>query len=163
MNKQISPSSVSVAMCTYNGSRFLTEQLRSIASQSHPPREMVVCDDGSTDDTVSLLRKFAEQRLFPIRIFCNEERLGPAKNFEKAISLCSGDIIVFSDQDDMWKSEKVAKLVDALDRNPDAVYAFSDAEMIEEDGAPLGHTMWEAVGLRRNLKRFSGLGQLRLL
>jgi glycosyltransferase involved in cell wall biosynthesis len=154
---------MSVAMCTYNGAHFVSEQLRSIALQARLPDELIVCDDGSTDETVSFLRAFADQSAFPVRIFFNEERLGPGKNFEKAISLCDGDIIVCSDQDDIWRPEKLAKLYETFDQNPDAVYAFSDADMIEENGKPLGRTMWEAVGLRRNLNRFSGLDQLRLL
>jgi glycosyltransferase involved in cell wall biosynthesis len=150
-------------MCTYNGSQFLSEQLLSIGRQRCLPDELVVCDDGSTDNTVSLLETFADLTSIPVRIFRNEERLGPGKNFEKAISLCGGDIIVFSDQDDIWRPEKLAKLAEVFDRNPDAVYAFSDADLIEENGEPVGRTMWEAVGLRRNLNCFSGSGQLRLL
>jgi glycosyltransferase involved in cell wall biosynthesis len=161
--QNMSPNRISVAMCTYNGSRFLSEQLQSIALQGRLPDELVICDDGSTDDTVSLLRAFADLTPFPVRIFCNEDRLGPGKNFEKAISLCEGDIIVFSDQDDIWRPEKLARLAEAFDQYPDAVYAFSDADMIAEDGEPLEHTIWDAVGLGRNLSHFSGLGQLSLL
>jgi glycosyltransferase involved in cell wall biosynthesis len=163
LKQNIGDMRMSVAMCTYNGAQFLSEQLQSIALQARLPDELIVCDDGSSDGTVLLLRAFANQTAFPIRIFCNEERLGPRKNFDKAISLCDGDIIVLSDQDDIWRPEKLAKLADAFDRNPDAVYAFSDADMIEENGKSLGHTLWDAVGLRRNLNRFSDLGQLRLL
>jgi glycosyltransferase involved in cell wall biosynthesis len=154
---------MSVAMCTYNGSRFLIEQLRSIALQRRVPNELVVCDDGSTDNTISLLRAFSDQAPFLVRVFCNEERLGPGRNFGKAISLCDGDIIVFSDQDDIWRPGKLARMSETFDQYPDAAYIFSDADMITEDGELLGYTMWDAVGLRRNLNHFSGLGQLRLL
>jgi glycosyltransferase involved in cell wall biosynthesis len=154
---------MSVAMCTYNGAQFLSEQLKSIALQGRLPGELVVCDDGSTDDTISILRAFAERTSFLVRIFSNEDRLGPGKNFEKAISLCDGDIIVFCDQDDVWRPQKLAKLAETFDQCPDAVYVFSDADIIEEDKQPAGQTMWDAVGLARNLNRFSGVGQLRLL
>ena len=92
---------LSVSMCTYNGARFLREQLESIASQIRLPDELVVCDDGSTDATLAILTEYAKAVRFPVRIQCNTSRLGPAKNFEQAISLCKGEIIVLSDQDDI--------------------------------------------------------------
>jgi glycosyltransferase involved in cell wall biosynthesis len=150
-------------MCTYNGGKYVWEQVQSIASQTRLPDEVVICDDGSTDDTISLLRTFDDRSPFPVRIISNERRLGPTKNFEKAISLCDGDMIVLSDQDDIWRPQKLEKLAGALDQNRDAAYAFSDSEMIDEGGESLGRTMWGALGLRRNLDRFVGLGQLRLL
>ena len=84
---------ISIAMCTYNGALHLHEQLDSFTSQSYPPNELIVCDDGSTDDTVSLIENFATHSTFPVRISRNERNLGSTKNFEKAISLCGGDLI----------------------------------------------------------------------
>jgi glycosyltransferase involved in cell wall biosynthesis len=154
---------ISVAMCTYNGGKYVWEQVQSIASQSRLPDEVVICDDGSSDDTISLLSTFADRSPFPVRIVSNDRRLGPTKNFEKAISLCIGDVIVLSDQDDIWCPQRLQKLAGALDQNPDAAYAFSNLEMISESGEPLGHTMWGVLGLQRNLDRFVGRNQLRLL
>jgi glycosyltransferase involved in cell wall biosynthesis len=154
---------VSVAMCTYNGSRYLREQMQSISCQTCSPDELVICDDCSTDDTVSLLTAFASDSSFPVRLFSNDSRLGPAKNFEKAISLCSGDVIILADQDDLWNSQKVARLLEVFDRNPEAIYAFSDAEMVDQDGTALGEKLWEALALRDRLDKFSGPGQLKLL
>ena len=73
---------VSVALCTCNGGRFLAEQLQSIASQTRLPQELVICDDASTDDTVSMIQGFSRTAPFPVKLFQNAERLGPAKNFE---------------------------------------------------------------------------------
>jgi glycosyltransferase involved in cell wall biosynthesis len=154
---------ISVAMCTYNGSRFLKEQLQSIACQSTLPVELVICDDGSTDDTIQILSAFATQVPFDVRMFVNRERLGAVKNFEKAISLCGGEIIALCDQDDIWKPHKLAKLVEAFQNHPEAVYAFSDAEMVDDLGAPLGYTLWDAVGLQQSLAKFSGPRQLEML
>jgi len=153
----------SVAMCTFNGSRYLREQLRSISGQIRPPHELVICDDGSTDDTVRLLQAFASESSFPVRVFSNTERLGPAQNFDKAIRLCTGDVIILSDQDDLWSPQKVAKLLEVLERQPQAMYAFSDAETIDQDGALLGQSLWEAIAFRQRLDEFSGPGQLKLL
>src|SRR5580704_19315016 len=91
---------VSVALCTCNGGRFLAEQLQSIASQTRLPQELVICDDASTDDTVSMIQGFSRTAPFPVKLFQNAERPGPAKNFDKAIRLCEGEIIFLCDQDD---------------------------------------------------------------
>jgi glycosyltransferase involved in cell wall biosynthesis len=155
--------SVSVAMCTYNGSRFLRDQLRSIARQSQQPDELVVSDDGSTDATLGILESFASQVGFSVRILVNTRRLGPAKNFEKAIEACGGDIIGLSDQDDVWRPDKLGSLVAVFNQHPQAVYAFSDALMVDQFGNPTGQTLWEAVSLRKRLAEFSGLGQVEIL
>lgn len=154
---------ISVALCTYNGSRYLEEQLKSIASQIRLPDELVVCDDCSSDNTVSLLTAFASQVSFKVSVVSNEERLGPAKNFEKAIRLCTGDIVALSDQDDVWNPSKLERLVLALEEHPSAAYAFSDAEMVDHEGSLLGYTLWEAVGQRNAIAQFSGSGQLAVL
>ena len=154
---------ISVAMCTFNGARFLPEQLQSIALQTLQPSELVICDDGSTDGTVGILQSFALSARFLVRIFCNQETLGPAKNFEKAIGLCDGEIISLCDQDDVWRPEKLARLQETLDAQPGAAYAFSDADMTGEDGEHLGMTAWDAVGLRKRVDRFVGAEQLNVL
>jgi glycosyltransferase involved in cell wall biosynthesis len=156
-------SNASVAMCTFNGARFLAEQLRSVASQTLVPVELVICDDGSTDDSVSIIREFSRKAPFPVQVFQNKTKLGPAKNFEKAIQKCKGEIIFLCDQDDVWQPEKIERLIDAFDKHPQATYAFSNAEMIDESGDPLGQTLWDAVGLSRKLEAFSGTGQLEIL
>ena len=150
-------------MCSYNGSRYVDEQLKSIASQIRLPDELVVCDDGSTDNTISLLTAFAAESPFQVLVVSNEERLGPAKNFEKAIRLCKGDIIALSDQDDIWKPQKLARLVLALEEHPSAVYAFSDADFCDHEGSLLGYSLWDAVGLRNVIAHFTGSGQLAIL
>src|SRR5690349_15385572 len=106
---------ISVAMATYNGAPFLPEQLQSLAAQTLPPFELVVCDDGSTDRTIQILREFATSAPFPVRIHENSERLGFGDNFLKAAALCQGDWIAFCDQDDIWlphKLETVARHID---------------------------------------------------
>jgi glycosyltransferase involved in cell wall biosynthesis len=150
-------------MCTYNGARYLSQQVGSIASQNELPDELVVCDDRSTDQTPEILKEFCKKAPFPVRLFWNEERLGPAKNFEKAIRLCQGEFIALCDQDDIWKQDKLAKLRDAFEKNPNAAYVFSDAQMVDEKGESQGEQLWDAVEIRRKLKHFSGPGQVEAL
>ncbi|MGA8529542.1 MAG: glycosyltransferase [Acidobacteriaceae bacterium] len=98
---------ISVAMATYNGAKFLREQLESIARQTLLPAEIVVTDDGSTDTTLGILDNFAQTAPFPVRVFGNSSRLGYEDNFLKAASLCASDWIAFCDQDDIWLETKL--------------------------------------------------------
>lgn len=154
---------VSVAMCTYNGSLYLPDQLASIASQTVLPDEMIVCDDSSTDETVQLVNSFAKRAPFPVRLIHNAQKLGPAKNFEKAIGCCEGDIIVLCDQDDIWYPTKVRKLLDYFGSNPDALYVFSDAELVDSNGQQTGQTLWNAIGLTNWRGLASGRRQVQSL
>lgn len=103
----VNEPTVSVALCTFNGTKYARAQLDSIAAQSRPPDEIVVCDDRSDDDTVAIVRDFAKDAGFPVRIEINERRLGTILNFDKAIGLCRGDIVFLSDQDDLWRPGKI--------------------------------------------------------
>ena len=103
-------ASVSVALCTYNGTRYLKDQIDSIASQTRVPHELVVCDDCSSDDTVKILEAFASRAPFPVRLSVNPTNLGSTKNFAQAIALCRGDIIALCDQDDVWHPAKLERL-----------------------------------------------------
>src|SRR5262249_31567365 len=97
-------------MCTYNGAEFLPAQWESILAQSRKPDEIVVCDDGSSDQTRALLEQFASGSAIPVTIQLNQTNLGSVKNFEQAIRLCTGDIIALSDQDDVWRSDKLQSI-----------------------------------------------------
>jgi glycosyltransferase involved in cell wall biosynthesis len=113
----MSNTAISVAMATYNGERFLQEQLDSLARQTLLPSELVACDDGSTDDTLAILQRFQASAPFPVRIHCNETRLGSGFNFLSALGRCTGDLVAFCDQDDIWKEQKLSVCVEAL-RDP---------------------------------------------
>ncbi len=127
-----SPISFSVAMATYNGAGYLTQQLESLASQEKLPLELVVCDDGSTDETVAILEDFSAKSPFPIRIYRNEENLGFADNFLKATSLCKGQFISFCDQDDVWLPNKLKDACEAIEKNPDVQLVLQNAYICNE-------------------------------
>ena len=137
------PLEVSVVMCTYNGARYLREQLESIARQSRLPAELIVCDDGSDDETVAMLYAFARQVPFPVRIFENPARLGSTRNFDQAIGLASGELIALCDQDDLWAQEKLERLSDILIADDSLGGVFSDAALIDGNGRALGMTLFE--------------------
>lgn len=107
----------SVALCTYNGEKFIRQQIDSILDQTKKVDEIVVCDDGSTDSTVSILDSYQEKHPELFKIFINDENLRSVKNFEKAISLCQNDIIFLCDQDDVWMENKVEVILDYFENN----------------------------------------------
>jgi len=139
----------SIAMCTYNGERHLPEQFASFAAQTRLPDELVVCDDGSTDATPQITRNFAGSAPFSVSLYTNEQNLGPTKNFERAIGLCTGDFIALSDHDDVWQSQKLAELEAEFDRAPHIGLIFTDAEIIDESSRPTGQTLWGKLPLRQ--------------
>lgn len=98
-------------MATYNGEKYLKEQVSSILCQLNKNDEIVVSDDGSQDDTISILESFCDSR---IKIFYNTGRHGVVPNFENALRHSSGDIIFFSDQDDIWQKNKIETCLVAL-------------------------------------------------
>jgi glycosyltransferase involved in cell wall biosynthesis len=150
---------LSVAMCTYNGARFLPEQLGSIAAQTRLPGELVVCDDRSTDESVEIVRKFARHAPFPVRLEINEENLGSTKNFEKSIELCQGEFIALADQDDVWRPEKLSCLAGVLEHDERIGTVFSDAELIDEDSRPLPGTLWSSFLFSPTEQKKFGRGQ----
>lgn len=133
---------VSIAMCTFNGGRYLEEQLQSIRSQSRLPCELVVCDDGSTDETIAILERFKAEAPFPVAVVRNSERMGSTRNFDQAIGMAQGEFIALCDQDDQWLPHKLERLSECLVKNPFLGGAFSDAELIDGDGKRVGKTLF---------------------
>ena len=127
---------ISVIMCTYNGAAYLGEQLDSLRTQTLPPYELVVQDDGSTDGTMDLLRDY--QRQHPglrIRLFANPERLGYNRNFLTAVQRAEGDLIACCDQDDVWHADKLEVLARELG---DAPLVFHNSTLMTNDRRELG-------------------------
>jgi glycosyltransferase involved in cell wall biosynthesis len=144
---------ISVAMCTYNGATYLPKQLESIANQIVGVDELVVCDDGSKDNTLEVLKAFAEKSPFPVIVHSNPVNLGSTKNFEKCLSLCKGDIIFLSDQDDLWREDKVQKHLAHYDKHPEMDGIFSDAMIINDDSISQNRTIWEEIEFNATLQK----------
>lgn len=134
---------LSIALCTFNGARYLVSQLESIAAQTRLPDELVVCDDHSSDETGVILRAFASRAPFPVRLYFNERTLGSTANFGRAIELCDGELIFLCDQDDVWLPGKLVRFETELSGRPEVGLIFSDAELIDEDGVSLGGRLWD--------------------
>ncbi len=134
---------VSIALCTFNGANYLPAQLASYLRQDRLPDELVIGDDGSNDETQSLVEAFARSAPFPVHFRQNTERLGVGGNFDQTIQRCGGEFIALSDQDDEWRPDKLRRLVDLIQHHPNSGYACSDAELIGEDGQSLNQRLWE--------------------
>ncbi len=119
---------VSIAMATYNGEKFINEQLHSIINQTYSSIEIVICDDKSTDKTIEIIKNFMKKDS-RIRLYENIKNLGYIKNFEKAISLCKGYFIALSDQDDIWLFNKISILEKEIQHY---LLIHSDAYLINE-------------------------------
>jgi glycosyltransferase involved in cell wall biosynthesis len=155
---------VSVALCTYNGARFLHEQLASIAAQSRLPGELVVVDDASSDASRDIVTAFATTAPFPVRSFFQGTNRGSTASFEVAIAACALPLVALCDQDDVWRVHKLERLAAALEEQPHAGYAFSDAELVDEALRPLGARMWDTVGFASGgWREFAGARQIDLL
>ena len=135
----------SVALCTYNGEAYLEEQLKSILNQTVQPNEIIICDDRSKDNSVEIARKILSGWNGKWEVIINEKNLGFRKNFQKAISLCHGDIIFLSDQDDVWDTEKLEKMLPVF-QDPNVILAFHDAILVNENLEQLYPSFWETLG-----------------
>lgn len=143
----------SVALCTYNGEKFLKEQLDSILSQKIAVDEIVICDDASTDGTISILKDYESKFPGLFHIFINSENLGYVQNFEKALSLCKGDVIFLCDQDDVWNQDKVGIIGQYFTDNPEIGLVAHDVELTDSSSG--NQTFWEMKKFETREKELS--------
>lgn len=135
------PGLVSIALCTYNGERFLAQQLDSLLAQTYSNLEIVVSDDRSTDDTLTILDEYS-RRDRRIKVIAHAENVGLTRNFQRALLLCSGSYIAPCDQDDIWLPDKISTLVQAVSGR---CLAYCDSLFVDEQGKPMGSRMSDVV------------------
>lgn len=124
---------ISVALCTYNGEKYIREQLDSILKQTVLPDEIVIFDDCSTDNTVEIIKTYIRESHITWKLSVNQKNLGYIGNFDQAIRKCSGDIIFPSDQDDVWLENKIEKMVSIFYQKPDHKLVFSNAYITDDN------------------------------
>ena len=134
---------ISIAMTSYNGEKFISEQISSILSQTIEDFELIICDDCSTDHTLSILKEYKEKDS-RIKIVQNKKQLGFLKNFEQAISLCTGDYIACCDQDDIWTNNHLEYLLNNIGKN-DCIGA--NGIIIDKLGKKIGSTVKESLSV----------------
>lgn len=137
MHSELDKVKISVVMATYNGEHFLRKQLDSILNQTLVPKEIIIVDDCSKDNTVAIVQEYCDR--YPIiRLISNEKNLGYIGNFEKGMRLTNGDFIALSDQDDIWLPSKLEKLYHSIGEH---LLIYSDSELIDENDHQLHKKM----------------------
>ena len=129
-----------IAVALYNGQRFLLEQLETLRCQTCPADQVVLCDDGSKDDTPWIVEDYIRQHGLSDswQLHRNPENLGYIRNFYKAISLCDADLIYLSDQDDIWKLDKLERMNQVMELRQDILLLASKYGIIDAEGKPRG-------------------------
>lgn len=156
----IRTTNISVCMATYNGSKYLDEQLTSILKQLADEDELIVVDDASTDLTSDLLRSYNDVR---IKVYVNDINIGVNKSFEKAISLAKNEYVFLADQDDIWTDNRVNLMLNALKR-PNVNLVSGNSSFIDAGGALIDYPVIplkesESQSKMRNIYRiFLGTG-----
>lgn len=144
---------VGVALCTHNGSDFLADQLSSILGQTRPVDEIVLSDDDSSDRTVRLAKEVVAAHRETVGhapslvVLENRPALGVTANFEHALAASTTDLVALSDQDDVWRPDRVERALRALERRPGVELVASDARLIDARGDDLGTRMFETLGI----------------
>jgi len=137
--------SISVALGSHNGARFVGAQVRSILNQTRRPVEIVLSDDASTDGTVALVRTLVEPSDVALTVIENAAALGVTKNFEQAILACRGDLIALCDQDDVWRPDRLERVAAEFATRPDLLLLHSDARLVDAAGEPLELSLFETL------------------
>lgn len=136
---------VGVALCTYNGSRYIEVQLASILQQQPAPESLVVADDASTDDTLDRVARATASSAAAVTVLAGEAPLGVTANFERAVSAVSQDLVALSDQDDRWHEGRLDSLRELFARDDGLTLVHTDADLVDGDGRPLGRTLFESL------------------
>ncbi|MBW4360792.1 glycosyltransferase family 2 protein [Flavobacterium taihuense] len=137
---------ISVAMCTYNGEKYIKEQLESILKQTIAIDEIVICDDGSKDKTIEIITQIQLENPNKIIVYKNQINIGSTKNFEKAITICSGDYIFLSDQDDIWKTNKAEKVIQHFFKHPSTEAVFTNGDLINDKSENFTkNSLWDST------------------
>lgn len=140
-------SMISVALATYNGEKYIHEQIQSIISQTFADFELIIQDDCSTDATYEILKTYAEKDT-RIRLYKNNENLGFAKNFEEIVKKCQSEYIAFADQDDIWMADHLVVLLNIIGSYD---MACGNALLVNENGVSMGFTMQDIVGMKKQV------------
>ncbi len=151
---------ISVCMATHNGSRYIQQQLESILAQLNTDDEVVISDDSSSDDTLSIINSFADPR---ISLFANNTFYSPIFNFENALKAATGGIIVLADQDDIWLDNKLAVIREKFSQRPASVYLVAlNGLVIDDVGTVIADSLFAKLnagqGLVKNIYDNTYLG-----
>lgn len=151
---------VDILLATYNGEQYLREQLDSILSQTYNEFRLLISDDSSTDNTREILEEYTEKDK-RIIVFCQDKNLGVIKNFEFLLNKVENEYYMFSDQDDIWKENKIEKSIKCLEEtNSDLIY--TDLEVVDENLNVIYESYWKLKGIYNKIKKYNNFESLYL-
>ena len=151
---------VDILLATYNGEKYLKEQLDSILSQTYGEFRLLISDDSSTDNTKKILEEYTKKDK-RIIVFCQEKNLGVIKNFEFLLNKVENDYYMFSDQDDIWKENKIEQSIKYLEeKNADLIY--TDLEVVDENLNVIYSSYWKLKGFYNKVKKYNNFESLYL-
>lgn len=147
-------TTISVALATFEGARFLAEQVATIVAQSRKPDEIVVADDGSTDGSLAIVRgALADHPDIRLNVLESRAGHGVTANFARAIAATTGDLVALCDQDDRWHPQRLVRAASVFDRHPEAMLVHSNARLVDSRGDPLGVNLFSALRVTAAIKR----------
>lgn len=133
---------ISVGLTTYNSEKYIFEQINSILQNTVLPDEIIICDDSSTDYTIEIIESLLKITNIDVKIYKNDTNIGFVKNFEKCFSLCTGDVVFSCDADDIWRKDKIEKVIEKFD-NDKVVLVYHDAKIIDDQGKVLMKSLYK--------------------
>ncbi len=148
---------ISVLVVTFNGCKYIEDQLNSILNQSYSISELIVIDDNSEDNTVEILNKILSELNLSYRIIINSVNIGARSNFEKGLYLATGDIVLLSDQDDIWHENKCSEVVDYFSKNTNISAVFTDGNLLINDCIS-NRSLWDKIfskNIRETLNEYN--------
>lgn len=154
---------IEIALATYNGERYLPEQLDSLFAQSWINIRVLANDDGSSDGTLSILTRYADQHPDKLSVDCNPIPLGACGNFASIMERSAANYLAFCDQDDIWSASKLARCMVAMQQaeaqhgNSHPVLIYTDMRLVAGDGSVLSESHWKRAGVRPERARFRNL------
>lgn len=151
---------IDILMATYNGEKYIKEQIKSILNQTYSNFRLIISDDCSTDNTRNILEEF-QKKDDRIKLYYQEKNIGYVKNFEFLLNKVENELYMLSDQDDIWNADKIEKSVNKIEKeNADLV--FSDLELIDENGQQISESFWKEKNFKKKIKKDKNKQGLRL-
>ena len=149
---------VDILLATYNGEKYLKPQLDSILKQTYSNFRLLISDDDSSDKTKEILKEYAKKDK-RIILYFQEKNLGVIKNFEFLLKNVENEYYMFSDQDDIWKEDKIEKSINHI-KETDSDLVYSDLEVVDENLNVIYSSYWKLKGIYNKIKKYNNFESL---
>ena len=149
---------IDILMATYQGEKYLKEQIDSILNQTYQDFRLLISDDGSQDSTREILKEYVAKDKRVI-VFLQPKNLGIMRNFEYLMQKVESECFMFSDQDDIWQKDKIEKSLLTMAKN-DSDLVYSDLEVVNQDLELIHKSYWKLKGFEQKVKKYNDFESL---